>query len=123
MLIEDNDVKRRNTGAAACSAALAASCYGPEAAKAAAASANSKEEGEKSSTPRLAEEDLVFFRVRRSVEGYPQAVCVQRLQKLTGSVVHPPNGRPGLLKSEEALTFLKLLFFFFSSSFVRHSNE
>lgn len=105
----------------------------------------------------LAEEDLVFFRVRRSVEGqergvtvpdssctencatyrglkrlnefselrwlkhstfnsvcltvygpwpapgYPQAVCVQRLHKLTGSVVHPPvPGRSGTIKSEEA---------------------
>ncbi|CAK9064769.1 Uncharacterized protein SCF082_LOCUS33293, partial [Durusdinium trenchii] len=95
-----------NTAAAACSAALAAACHGPEASKAAAAAcaASSKEEGEKSSAPRLAEEDLVFFRVRKSIEGYPQAVCVQRLHKLTGSVLHPPEegGRPGTIKSEEA---------------------
>ena len=31
------------------------------------------QEGEKSTAPRLAEEDIVFFRVRLSVEGYPQA--------------------------------------------------
>ena len=97
----------RNTAAAACSAALAAACHGPEASKAAAAAcaASSKEEGEKSSAPRLAEEDLVFFRVRKSIEGYPQAVCVQRLHKLTGSVLHPPEegGRPGTIKSEEAV--------------------
>ena len=95
-------VNSGNTGSAACQAALAAASQGPEAAKAAAAAC--EDEGEKSSAPRLAEEDLVFFRVRRSVEGYPQAVCVQRLHKLTGSVVHPPvPGRSGTIKSEEAV--------------------
>jgi hypothetical protein len=34
--------------------------------------------------------------------GYPQAVCVQRLHKLTGSVVRPPvSGHSGIIKSEE----------------------
>ena len=97
----------RNTGASASSAAAAAACLGPDAAKAAAAAAEKKEDGDKSTAPRLAEEDLVFFRVRRSVEGYPQAVCVQRLQKLTGTVVHPPSTQPGqpqhgALTSDEA---------------------
>ena len=66
----------RNCGAAATAAAVAAAPRGPDAAKAAAAAAQQVEkvqEGEKSTAPRLAEEDIVFFRVRLSVEGYPQA--------------------------------------------------
>jgi len=41
--------------------------------------------------PRLAEEDLVSFRVRWSVEGYPQAAAVHKLHKFTGTVVRPPG--------------------------------
>lgn len=96
-------VNSGTTSSAACSAALQAQPKGPAAAMAAATANDRKEEGEKSSAPRLAEEDLVFFRVRLSVEGYPQAVCVQRLHKLTGSVVRPPSGHSGIIKSEEAV--------------------
>eukprot|EP00435_Cladocopium_sp_Y103_P043381 s365_g12.t1 len=98
-------VNSGTTSSAACSAALAAQPSGVAAAMAAATANDRKEEGEKSSAPRLAEEDLVFFRVRLSVEGYPQAVCVQRLHKLTGSVVRPPimPGHTGIIKSEEAV--------------------
>mmetsp|Transcript_18879 Transcript_18879/g.44354 ORF Transcript_18879/g.44354 Transcript_18879/m.44354 type:complete len:873 (+) Transcript_18879:41-2659(+) len=39
---------------------------------------------------RIAEEDIVRFQVRLSVEGYPQAANVQRLRKFRGMVVHPP---------------------------------
>lgn len=59
---------------------------------------------------RLAEEDIVCFMVKLSVEGFPQAVRVQRLQKYQGSVVRS-TGRdlgcadnhwiPGMLSSHE----------------------
>ena len=42
--------------------------------------------------PRLAEEDLVSFRVRLSVEGYPQAACVRRLRKFVGIIQRRPSG-------------------------------
>lgn len=58
--------------------------------------------------PRLAEEDLVLFRVRLSVEGYPQGACVKKLQKFNGVVVIPPRdemspegAKPGLLRSDD----------------------
>lgn len=99
-----------NTSAAAAAAAAAAIGDGPEAAKAAAAAAAAAiqpAEGEKASwphAPRLAEEDLVLFRVRRSVEGYPQGVCVLRLRKLPGRVVRPPaDGALGAIDSPEAV--------------------
>ncbi|CAK0826986.1 unnamed protein product [Prorocentrum cordatum] len=44
--------------------------------------------------PRLAEEDLVHFQVRLSVEGFPQAHSVQKLQKFEG-VVRTPVGEDG----------------------------
>jgi cold shock CspA family protein len=40
----------------------------------------------------LAEEDAVRFRVRLSVEGFPQAAHVQRLRRFQGVVVQPPTG-------------------------------
>jgi hypothetical protein len=40
---------------------------------------------------RLADDDFVLFMVRLSVEGYPQAVRVRRLQKFQGSVVRSPE--------------------------------
>eukprot|EP00930_Biecheleria_cincta_P006534 TRINITY_DN10755_c1_g1_i1.p1 TRINITY_DN10755_c1_g1~~TRINITY_DN10755_c1_g1_i1.p1 ORF type:complete len:878 (+),score=162.05 TRINITY_DN10755_c1_g1_i1:65-2698(+) len=94
-----------NTSAAAAAAAAAAIGGGPEAAKAAAAAAAQPAEGEKAPlAPRLAEEDLVLFRVRRSVEGYPQGVCVLRLRKLPGRVVRPPaDGALGAIDSHEAI--------------------
>jgi len=80
-----------------------------------------KEKGEKPPpAPRLAEEDLVRFRVRLSVEGYPQAAAVSRLRKFTGTVVRPPpqdtEGNSaaasteefGLIACEEAGTVLGL---------------
>eukprot|EP00931_Biecheleriopsis_adriatica_P052480 TRINITY_DN3052_c0_g1_i1.p1 TRINITY_DN3052_c0_g1~~TRINITY_DN3052_c0_g1_i1.p1 ORF type:complete len:812 (-),score=183.61 TRINITY_DN3052_c0_g1_i1:164-2302(-) len=60
--------------------------------------------------PRLAEEDLVQFMVKLSVEGFPQAVQVQRLRKYTGVVTYPPElvnssssspWQPGCLTSQE----------------------
>jgi len=49
-------------------------------------------EKEKSSVlPRLAEEDLVQFMVKLSVEGFPQAVKVRRMQKYSGTVVRAPE--------------------------------
>ncbi|CAE7505477.1 unnamed protein product [Symbiodinium pilosum] len=49
-------------------------------------------EKEKSaSLPRLAEEDLVQFMVKLSVEGFPQAVKVRRMQKYSGTVVRAPE--------------------------------
>lgn len=99
-------VMNGNCGAAATAAAVAAAPRGPDAAKAAAAAAQQVEkvqEGEKSTAPRLAEEDIVFFRVRLSVEGYPQAVCVQRLRKVTGSVLLAPSHTKGSIVSEEAV--------------------
>lgn len=41
--------------------------------------------------PRLAEDDLVRFRVKLSIEGYPQAACVKRLRKFPGIVVLVPT--------------------------------
>mmetsp|Transcript_41577 Transcript_41577/g.96816 ORF Transcript_41577/g.96816 Transcript_41577/m.96816 type:complete len:738 (+) Transcript_41577:47-2260(+) len=41
--------------------------------------------------PRLAEEDLVQFMVKLSIEGFPQAVKVRRLQKYIGTVVRAPE--------------------------------
>ncbi|CAE7747751.1 unnamed protein product, partial [Symbiodinium necroappetens] len=41
--------------------------------------------------PRLAEEDLVQFMVKLSVEGFPQAVKVRRMQKYSGTVVRAPE--------------------------------
>lgn len=50
-----------------------------------------KEKAEKPPpAPRLAEEDVVLFRVRLSIEGYPQAACVKKLRKLTGVVTRLP---------------------------------
>jgi len=40
--------------------------------------------------PSLAEEDLIRFRVRLSVEGYPQAEQIQRLRKFQGTIMQPP---------------------------------
>eukprot|EP00931_Biecheleriopsis_adriatica_P087988 TRINITY_DN6238_c0_g1_i1.p1 TRINITY_DN6238_c0_g1~~TRINITY_DN6238_c0_g1_i1.p1 ORF type:complete len:901 (+),score=180.15 TRINITY_DN6238_c0_g1_i1:57-2759(+) len=99
-----------NTSAAATAAAAAAAPRGPQAAKAAAAAAQPPEKkesegGEKAPpAPRLAEEDLVLFRVRRSIEGYPQAVCVQRLRKITGNVLRAPapDAPRGAIASDEA---------------------
>ncbi|CAE6970998.1 PAPS1 [Symbiodinium natans] len=48
-------------------------------------------EKEKSTLPRLAEEDLVQFMVKLSVEGFPQAVKVRRMQKYSGTVVRAPE--------------------------------
>eukprot|EP00446_Apocalathium_sp_SHHI-4_P077537 CAMPEP_0177555616 /NCGR_PEP_ID=MMETSP0369-20130122/68631_1 /TAXON_ID=447022 ORGANISM="Scrippsiella hangoei-like, Strain SHHI-4" /NCGR_SAMPLE_ID=MMETSP0369 /ASSEMBLY_ACC=CAM_ASM_000364 /LENGTH=744 /DNA_ID=CAMNT_0019041757 /DNA_START=1 /DNA_END=2236 /DNA_ORIENTATION=+ len=45
---------------------------------------------DKSAPPTLAEEDLIRFRVRLSVEGYPQAEQIQRLRKFQGTIVQPP---------------------------------
>eukprot|EP00927_Polykrikos_kofoidii_P031974 TRINITY_DN27377_c0_g1_i3.p1 TRINITY_DN27377_c0_g1~~TRINITY_DN27377_c0_g1_i3.p1 ORF type:complete len:995 (+),score=204.10 TRINITY_DN27377_c0_g1_i3:303-3287(+) len=54
-----------------------------------------KEKGEKPvPAPRLAEEDLVAFRVRLSVEGYPQAAKVKKMRKFTGVVKTPPVASP-----------------------------
>lgn len=57
--------------------------------------------------PRLAEEDLVSFRVRLSVEGYPQAACVRRLRKFVGIIQRRPsgdiNGECGSLASDGTL--------------------
>lgn len=54
--------------------------------------------------PRLAEEDLVLFRVRLSVEGYPQAACVRKLRKLSGTIAEVPEdeGADGAIRSEGA---------------------
>jgi len=40
---------------------------------------------------RLAEEDLVQFMVKLSVEGFPQAVKVRRMQKYTGTIAQAPE--------------------------------
>mmetsp|Transcript_26121 Transcript_26121/g.60906 ORF Transcript_26121/g.60906 Transcript_26121/m.60906 type:complete len:822 (-) Transcript_26121:226-2691(-) len=70
-----------------------------------------KEKGEKPPpAPRLAEEDLVRFRVRLSVEGYPQAAAVSRMRKFVGVVSRPPRedmdpdsmDGHGLISCEEA---------------------
>lgn len=50
--------------------------------------------------PRLAEEDLVRFQVRLSIEGFPQAAYVKKLYKFSGLVVRPPQG-DGLQSMEE----------------------
>jgi len=75
--------------------------------------------GDKSQpVPRLAEEDLVRFMVKNSLEGYPQAVKVQRLRKFRGSVVQSPasptreewragsQGQPGRISSPEVAAAL-----------------
>lgn len=61
-------------------------------------------EGEKPPPqPRLAEEDLVGFRVRLSVEGYPQAAEVKKFKKLWGVVVRVPTDESlGAIASAEA---------------------
>lgn len=62
--------------------------------------------------PRLAEEDIVCFKVRLSIEGFPQAVQVQRLRKYRGLVMTTPSptgwegelagrGTPGVVSSRE----------------------
>jgi len=75
-----------------------------------------KEKAEKAEkpppAPRLAEEDLVQFRVKLSIEGYPQAARVKRLRKFPGVVVRLPaevgadgtedDGAPGAIASDEA---------------------
>eukprot|EP00930_Biecheleria_cincta_P006995 TRINITY_DN10812_c0_g2_i1.p1 TRINITY_DN10812_c0_g2~~TRINITY_DN10812_c0_g2_i1.p1 ORF type:complete len:778 (+),score=121.10 TRINITY_DN10812_c0_g2_i1:84-2417(+) len=55
---------------------------------------------------RLPEEDLVVFMVKLSVEGYPKAVHVRRVQKHEGSVVRAPEWdsvqcKPGLISCQE----------------------
>lgn len=51
---------------------------------------------------RLSEEDLVVFMVKLSVEGYPKAVHMRRLQKFKGSVVRSPEREgPGVISSKE----------------------
>lgn len=59
---------------------------------------------------RLAEENLVVFMVKLSVEGYPKAVHVRQLQKFQGSVVRTPEReatsssvqcKPGLISCSE----------------------
>eukprot|EP00438_Fugacium_kawagutii_P014100 Skav211549 [mRNA] locus=scaffold871:198123:207855:- [translate_table: standard] len=87
------------TGAASCSAALAALAQGPVAAAAAAAACEKKDEGEKSSAPSGL---LGWGEWWMGSVGYPQAVCVQRLHKLTGTVVTPPLHQTGIISSEEA---------------------
>lgn len=69
---------------------------------------------EKADRFRLAEEDFVRFRVRLSIEGYPQAAYVQRIHKYTGVIKQPPAMDPeevdpatpdtaiGVIVSEEA---------------------
>mmetsp|Transcript_86920 Transcript_86920/g.242447 ORF Transcript_86920/g.242447 Transcript_86920/m.242447 type:complete len:677 (+) Transcript_86920:86-2116(+) len=59
-------------------------------------------------TENMAEDDVLEFRVRLSVEGYPQAGDARRLKKFRGTVVRPPRsagaGGPalaGLLCSRE----------------------
>ncbi|CAE8664454.1 unnamed protein product [Polarella glacialis] len=101
-----------SASASATAAATAAAASGKSPAKAAAAAAVAAEKekldagsaGEKAPpAPRLAEEDLVLFRVRLSVEGYPQAVCVQRLKKLSGTVQRPTAfPAPGARRSDAA---------------------
>lgn len=62
--------------------------------------------------PRLAEEDLVRFRVRLSVEGYPQAACVKKMRKFIGAVSRiPPEedyDAAGALSSSDASSQLHL---------------
>lgn len=41
--------------------------------------------------PRLAEDDIVRFRVKASLEGFPQAVHVQKLTKMRGTVAKMPT--------------------------------
>jgi len=62
--------------------------------------------------PRLAEEDLVIFRVRLSVEGYPQAAKVKKMRKFVGTVLRAPEYgasiggtqlAPGAIESDELL--------------------
>eukprot|EP00931_Biecheleriopsis_adriatica_P052482 TRINITY_DN3052_c0_g3_i1.p1 TRINITY_DN3052_c0_g3~~TRINITY_DN3052_c0_g3_i1.p1 ORF type:complete len:798 (-),score=164.68 TRINITY_DN3052_c0_g3_i1:227-2620(-) len=74
---------------------------------AAAAAKNGEKPG---NFPRLAEEDLVQFMVKLSMEGFPQAVQVQRLRKYTGVVTHAPElesvspsnlWQPGCVTSQE----------------------
>ncbi|CAJ1454965.1 unnamed protein product [Effrenium voratum] len=48
-------------------------------------------EADNASLPRLAEEDLVQFMVKLSVEGFPQAVKVRKMQKFHGSILEPPK--------------------------------
>merc|ERR1719203_2179326 len=57
---------------------------------------------------KMAEDDVLQFRVRLSVEGYPQAAQVKRLPKFRGTVASAPrpagDGAPaaaGLLRSGE----------------------
>eukprot|EP00928_Gymnodinium_smaydae_P011990 TRINITY_DN14384_c3_g1_i1.p1 TRINITY_DN14384_c3_g1~~TRINITY_DN14384_c3_g1_i1.p1 ORF type:complete len:920 (-),score=200.21 TRINITY_DN14384_c3_g1_i1:74-2833(-) len=98
--------------AAAAAAAAAASAEKAAAAALAAAAAQKatsagvdaasgdKEKAEKPPpAPRLAEEDLVCFCVRLSIEGFPQAARVKKLHKYTGTVVKPPG--TGQLPSDE----------------------
>lgn len=81
-------------------AALAAAAAAAEAAaRAAAAKAAAAESGiapaqpieKPPPAPRLAEEDLVRFRVRLSVEGFPQAACCKKMRKFTGVVSRVPS--------------------------------
>ncbi|CAL1160359.1 unnamed protein product, partial [Cladocopium goreaui] len=51
--------------------------------------ANEKERS--ASLLRLAEEDLVQFMVKLSVEGFPQAVKVRRMQKYSGTILRSPE--------------------------------
>lgn len=60
--------------------------------------------GEKpSQVPRLAEEDLVRFKVKLSIEGFPQAVQVQKMRKFHGTVIRSPvpEENSGLVRSQE----------------------
>lgn len=59
---------------------------------------------------RLADDDIVLFMVKLSVEGYPQAVRVRRMHKFQGSVVRSPerddtlsstSWKPGLITCQE----------------------
>mmetsp|Transcript_111432 Transcript_111432/g.279028 ORF Transcript_111432/g.279028 Transcript_111432/m.279028 type:complete len:895 (-) Transcript_111432:98-2782(-) len=79
-------------GEEAKAAAAAAAEAAVAAATVAASGTPDKEKTEKPPpAPRLAEEDLVLFRVRLSVEGYPQAACVKKLRKLSGVVARLPT--------------------------------
>eukprot|EP00929_Paragymnodinium_shiwhaense_P027168 TRINITY_DN16002_c0_g1_i1.p1 TRINITY_DN16002_c0_g1~~TRINITY_DN16002_c0_g1_i1.p1 ORF type:complete len:833 (-),score=196.55 TRINITY_DN16002_c0_g1_i1:114-2612(-) len=90
------DIDLDTANAAAAAAALAEKAAAAAAAAAQAERAASggilgdKVEGKQPPMPRLAEEDLVRFRVRRSVEGYPQAARVKKLRKFTGIVLKAP---------------------------------
>eukprot|EP00933_Yihiella_yeosuensis_P040940 TRINITY_DN35357_c0_g1_i1.p1 TRINITY_DN35357_c0_g1~~TRINITY_DN35357_c0_g1_i1.p1 ORF type:complete len:870 (-),score=215.92 TRINITY_DN35357_c0_g1_i1:253-2766(-) len=62
--------------------------------------------------PRLAEEDLVRFKVKLSIEGFPQAVQVQRMRKFTGTVIKVPSfdgdeQKPGVVRCNDVAQIFK----------------